>query len=104
MHEELAAAAPRDLPHLDGPERQRHSEAVPPVVGHPAERIVEGRLTGSLVREPRGTGGFGYDPAFVPDGETRTTAEMSPEEKNAISHRGRAFRELAPILRKRLTE
>ena len=64
------------------------------------EHIVEGRLTGSLVREPRGTGGFGYDPAFVPDGETRTTAEMSPEEKNAISHRGNAFRALAPAIRR----
>ncbi len=64
------------------------------------ERIVEGRLTGSLVREPRGTGGFGYDPAFVPDGETRTTAEMTPEEKNAISHRGNAFRALAPAIQR----
>ena len=64
------------------------------------EHVVEGRLTGSLVREPRGTGGFGYDPIFVPDGETRTTAEMSPEEKNAITHRGNAFRALAPAIRR----
>ena len=63
------------------------------------ERVAEGRLTGVLAREPRGTGGFGYDPAFVPDGHRRTTAEMSPEEKNAISHRGAAFRELAPAIR-----
>ena len=62
------------------------------------EVVVEGRLTGTLLRAPRGAGGFGYDPIFVPDGETRTTAEMSPEEKDAISHRGRAFRALAPRL------
>ena len=64
------------------------------------ERVVEGALAGSLIREPRGTGGFGYDPIFVPDGETRTTAEMSPEEKNAITHRGQAFRALAPAIQR----
>ena len=63
------------------------------------ERVVEGRVVGQLIREPRGEGGFGYDPAFVPDSETRTTAEMPAAEKNAISHRGNAFRALAPILR-----
>jgi len=63
------------------------------------ERVVEGRLPGVLAREPRGSGGFGYDPAFVPHGQRRTTAEMSAEEKNAISHRGTAFRELAPAIR-----
>ena len=47
------------------------------------------------MKVPRGTGGFGYDPIFVPDGETRTTAEMSAEEKDAISHRGKALRLLA---------
>lgn len=62
------------------------------------EEVVEGRLGGRLVWEPRGEGGFGYDPIFVPDGETRTSAELSPEEKDAISHRGRAFRALAPLI------
>ena len=62
------------------------------------ELVVEGRLAGALTREPRGTNGFGYDPIFVPDGEQRTTAEMAPEEKDAISHRGRAFRALAARL------
>ena len=60
---------------------------------------VEGRVEGSLVREPRGTNGFGYDPAFVPTGDTRTLAEYTDEEKNAISHRGNAFRALEPVLR-----
>jgi XTP/dITP diphosphohydrolase len=59
-----------------------------------------GELTGTLAHRPRGTGGFGYDPAFVPDGESRTVAEMSPEEKNAISHRARAARALLPLLEK----
>jgi XTP/dITP diphosphohydrolase len=62
------------------------------------ETLSEGTLTGRLIREPRGTGGFGYDPIFVPDGGERTTAEMSPAEKDAISHRGRAFRGLAPAI------
>lgn len=66
------------------------------------ESIFEGRCEGTLAGEPRGTGGFGYDPAFVPDdtgpGDQRTMAELSPEEKNAISHRGRAVRALATHL------
>jgi XTP/dITP diphosphohydrolase len=62
------------------------------------ERVVEAALEGVVAREPRGANGFGYDPVFVPDGSSRTTAEMSPEEKDAISHRGRAFRALAPVL------
>jgi XTP/dITP diphosphohydrolase len=60
--------------------------------------LVEERLRGELTRAPRGDNGFGYDPVFVPVGETRTTAEMSPAEKDAISHRGSAFRALVPLL------
>jgi len=66
------------------------------------ERVAEGRMVGRLVREPRGSQGFGYDPIFVPDGDTRTTAEMSPAEKDAISHRGRAFRAIVPAVRELL--
>lgn len=58
------------------------------------EHVVLGRVTGHLLRAPRGTGGFGYDPIFVPDGYAVTTAEMTAEEKDAISHRGKAFRAL----------
>ena len=65
-----------------------------------AEVLVEGRVEGTLLRSPRGEGGFGYDPIFVPTGESRTTAEMTAAEKDAISHRGKALRALAP----RLTE
>jgi XTP/dITP diphosphohydrolase len=64
------------------------------------EVVVEGRLEGALAREPRGSNGFGYDPILVPSGEARTCAELSPAEKDAISHRGQAFRALA----ERLTE
>jgi XTP/dITP diphosphohydrolase len=63
-----------------------------------AERVVEGELAGVLTTAPRGCNGFGYDPIFVPVGENRTTAELSAEEKDAISHRGRAFRALAAVL------
>jgi XTP/dITP diphosphohydrolase len=66
------------------------------------ERVTEGRLAGTLRHTPAGTGGFGYDPVLQPDGETRTCAELTPEEKNAISHRGRAFRALAPHVRELL--
>jgi XTP/dITP diphosphohydrolase len=55
----------------------------------------EGTCTGTIVRAARGTDGFGYDPVFIPDGATVTYAEMTKDEKNAISHRGAAFRALA---------
>lgn len=61
------------------------------------EEVVEhGRIAGALERSPRGTGGFGYDPVLRPDGSARTLAEYGEDEKNAVSHRGRAFRALAP--------
>jgi len=62
------------------------------------EWVVTGEVTGRLIRVPRGSGGFGYDPIFQPDGFDLTTAEMTPEAKDAISHRGRAFRALAPFI------
>jgi XTP/dITP diphosphohydrolase len=63
------------------------------------EAVVHGEMRGRLVRVPRGAHGFGYDPIFVPDGETRTSAELPPDEKDAISHRGHAMRALVPVLR-----
>lgn len=65
------------------------------------EDVVRGELRGCIVTAPRGSNGFGYDPIFLPDDETRTTAEMTPAEKDAISHRGVAFRALAATLRSR---
>ncbi|MDT7545161.1 MAG: XTP/dITP diphosphohydrolase [Actinomycetota bacterium] len=62
------------------------------------ELLVEEALEGTIVGERRGTNGFGYDPVFVPLGSTQTTAELSSADKDAISHRGKAFRALAPLL------
>ena len=62
------------------------------------EVVVTGTVAGRLIRERRGSGGFGYDPIFLPDGFEETTAEMTPEAKDAISHRGRAFRALAAFI------
>ncbi|WP_326808440.1 RdgB/HAM1 family non-canonical purine NTP pyrophosphatase [Streptomyces sp. NBC_01186] len=68
------------------------------------ERVVNGRLRGTLRHSPVGGNGFGYDPILQPDGENRTCAELTPDEKNAISHRGRAFRALAPLVGDLLAE
>jgi XTP/dITP diphosphohydrolase len=64
------------------------------------EHVREGVVAGRLIREPRGSNGFGYDPIFVPDGYDNTTAEMDPADKDKISHRGRALRALAPEIRR----
>lgn len=67
------------------------------------ETVVRGEWPGSIVREPRGDGGFGYDPVFLPSGSTRTAAELSPSEKDGVSHRGRALAALLPALRELAT-
>jgi XTP/dITP diphosphohydrolase len=71
---------------------------VVPAEGQARERVVTGEVEGRLIHVPRGSGGFGYDPIFLPDGFSQTTAEMTPEAKDAISHRGRAFRALVPFI------
>src|SRR5699024_3550114 len=63
------------------------------------ERVEIGELRGTLLTAERGTGGFGYDPILQPEGEQRSCAELTPQEKNAISHRGRAFRALGRHVR-----
>jgi XTP/dITP diphosphohydrolase len=60
--------------------------------------VERAELRGTLLTERRGEGGFGYDPVLQPDGLDRSTAELAPEEKNAISHRGQAFRALLPAI------
>ena len=62
------------------------------------EHVVDGEMRGQLIRDRRGSNGFGYDPIFVPDGFTQTSAELDAAEKDAISHRGKALRALVPLL------
>jgi XTP/dITP diphosphohydrolase len=69
------------------------------LVSTAGEVVVRGVWPGSIVREPRGDGGFGYDPVFLPSGSSRTAAELTPDEKDAESHRGRALAALLPALR-----
>jgi XTP/dITP diphosphohydrolase len=88
----LAALAGRD------DRRVRYVAELVAISPDGAELHARGELTGTLAEAPRGSGGFGYDPAFVPDGETRTVAEMAPEEKDAMSHRARAAAALRPQL------
>ncbi|GIE95725.1 RdgB/HAM1 family non-canonical purine NTP pyrophosphatase [Paractinoplanes rishiriensis] len=66
------------------------------------EHLVEGKQRGTILRARRGEGGFGYDPIFLGDGQNRTNAELTAEEKDAISHRGKAFRELSKVIAKEL--
>ncbi|WP_396881574.1 RdgB/HAM1 family non-canonical purine NTP pyrophosphatase [Mycobacterium sp. SMC-4] len=61
--------------------------------------VVRGEWAGTITRSPRGEGGFGYDPVFLPSGSDRTAAELTPDEKDAASHRARALAELLPSLR-----
>ncbi len=68
------------------------------VVPGGAETVVHGEWPGRIIRAPRGANGFGYDPIFVSEGEERSSAELSAEEKDAASHRGRALRALVPHL------
>ncbi|HEY3693531.1 MAG TPA: RdgB/HAM1 family non-canonical purine NTP pyrophosphatase [Pseudonocardiaceae bacterium] len=78
--------------------------AVPPGVDTPgAETVVRGHWRGTLTRAARGRNGFGYDPIFVPDGDRRTSAELEPAEKDALSHRGQALLALLPALRELLS-
>lgn len=69
------------------------------LVSGAGETVVRGEWTGAIAREPRGEGGFGYDPIFVPDGSGLSAAELTPAEKDAASHRGRALALLVPALR-----
>ncbi|HXV94539.1 MAG TPA: RdgB/HAM1 family non-canonical purine NTP pyrophosphatase [Pseudonocardia sp.] len=85
----------------DVPDDRRGAEfvcAAALVVPGGAETVVHGRWRGRITRSPRGTNGFGYDPVFVPEGEERTSAELAPAEKDAVSHRARALRALLPHL------
>jgi XTP/dITP diphosphohydrolase len=92
----------REVAATGGSRRAYYTCALALVDEDGAERVFEGRCEGSLIEEPRGEGGFGYDPAFVPDAtgpdDDRTMSELSQAEKNEISHRGIAARLLAEHL------
>jgi len=91
---------------VDGIARVAHAMADPratarcAILYRDAERtvVVEGAVSGTLVSPPRGGSGFGWDPAFRPDGETATCGELPPAQKDAIGHRGRAWRALSAVL------
>lgn len=86
----------------DTPEEEREARFKAVVaVATPDGRAetAEGILEGKIAREARGENGFGYDPIFIPEGLSKTNAELKTEEKNKISHRGRAFRKAIKILR-----
>jgi XTP/dITP diphosphohydrolase len=99
---ELLLAQLRDVPD----EHRAAAFVCAAVLALPDGTVVvrEGRMPGTLARVPRGDNGFGYDPILVLDGDSRTAAELSPEDKNAISHRGKAFRALAVDLREILAD
>ena len=79
----------------DKEDKSAHYTAAICLVYPDGKRVeAEGYLYGRIIDTPRGTRGFGYDPIFVPDGEERTVAEMTDEEKNAISHRAKALEAL----------
>jgi XTP/dITP diphosphohydrolase len=85
----------------DAPDERRGAAFVSAcaLVWSAGEVVVRGEWAGSIVRSPRGDGGFGYDPVFLPSGSSRTAAELTPDEKDAVSHRGRALAALLPALR-----
>ena len=69
------------------------------IVGNGIEKTVDGVVEGSILENIRGTGGFGYDPLFVPNGSSQTYAEMTLEEKNTLSHRAKALKNAIEILK-----
>lgn len=83
-----------------GPAKNRNARfrTVIALIFEGKEYLFEGIVNGRILNEKRGKGGFGYDPVFVPEGKTRTFAEMSLDEKNLISHRARAFEKLKEFL------
>ncbi|MET9951381.1 RdgB/HAM1 family non-canonical purine NTP pyrophosphatase [Streptomyces sp. NPDC006339] len=91
------------LADIDTPHRAAHFAcAAALALPDGTERVVEGRMPGVLRHEPTGTNGFGYDPILQPEGYEVTCAELTPAQKNAISHRGKAFRALVPVVKELL--
>lgn len=91
---EMRGVAPR--------RRQAQFRSILALVGEGIEEITEGICSGVLGELPRGTNGFGYDPIFIPDGFTRTYAELTADEKNRISHRSRSFEKMKEVIKAKL--
>ncbi|HUN67801.1 MAG TPA: RdgB/HAM1 family non-canonical purine NTP pyrophosphatase [Burkholderiales bacterium] len=92
----LAELAPHD-------DRRAHYECVLVLMRGPGDTqplVAQAQWRGAIARAPRGGGGFGYDPLFLPDGLDKTAAELAPEEKNRISHRGQALARLLELLKR----
>lgn len=88
-----------NMKHIPDAERAARFVCAVCIAGNSTEVLTaEGTVEGSIARDPRGENGFGYDPIFIPEGETRTVAELSEHEKDSISHRGRAIRAIIPDL------
>jgi XTP/dITP diphosphohydrolase len=91
---EMRGVAPR--------RRRAQFRSILALVGEGIEELTEGICSGVLAESPRGTNGFGYDPIFIPDGFTRTYAELAADEKNRISHRSRSFEKMREVIKARL--
>ncbi|HLN54792.1 MAG TPA: RdgB/HAM1 family non-canonical purine NTP pyrophosphatase, partial [Bacteroidales bacterium] len=78
--------------------RKARFRTVIALIWNDREYLFEGTVSGEIIKEKRGTEGFGYDPVFIPEGRIKTFAEMSLEEKNTLSHRARAFEKLRGFL------
>jgi XTP/dITP diphosphohydrolase len=87
----------------DKPSRKARFITVFTLLLHGVEHQFEGIIEGDIINEPQGTGGFGYDPVFRPRGYDKTFAQMSSEEKNAISHRARALEKMIVYLREQVS-
>jgi XTP/dITP diphosphohydrolase len=90
------------LGELAGYQRDRRKarfRCVSVFIAEGVEKVAVGACHGTIIEAPAGTGGFGYDPVFVPDGYSQTFAELSPEIKNTISHRAKAFQKMAEYLK-----
>jgi len=90
----------KEIQQIAHPWRTARFRCVMTLYGQNILEVAEGRLEGHIIDNNKGKNGFGYDPIFVPKGYTITLAEMSMEEKNAISHRGQAVNKMAVIIKK----
>ncbi len=91
---EMKGVAPR--------RRRAQFRSILALVGEGIEELTEGICGGVLAESPRGTNGFGYDPIFIPDGFSRTYAELTADEKNLISHRSRSFEKMKGVIKAKL--